>query len=145
MEDIEELNHKRFTTEVVKTGKVWGLLVDENWAVSPSTEYENAEVLLFWSNEQDANNCATDDWSDYKPQTVELTEFIEQWLPGMYEEGIVVGTNWTPALEGLELDPLSLAIEIVNELIEQKSTYVPEGYNSLAEFESALIEMGEDL
>lgn len=145
MENTDDINNKKFTVEAVKTGKVWGLLVDDNWAVSPSTDFENAEVLLFWSNEGDAKKCATEDWNDYQPQSIILTEFIEEWLPGMYEEGIVVGTNWTPSLEGLESDPLSLAIEIVNELIEQKSNYIPEGYNSLSEFEAALIEMGDDL
>lgn len=145
MSTVEETNHKAFIKECVQSDVVWGLLVDDNWAVSPSTEYEDAEVLLFWSTKDAAVNCATEDWSDYKPQSVKLTEFIAEWLPGMYDEGIAVGTNWTNDLEGVEIDPLSLALELVGEMIEQKSTWVPEGYNSLSEFEAALMEQGEDL
>ena len=137
--------HDKFVNDVVRFKKVWGLKLEDNWAVSKSAEFEDAEVLLFWSDKNLAEACATDDWHDYVAESMETPEFLEAWLPGMYEEGIAVGTNWTHELEGLEMDPISLALEIVNEIKEQNIKYTPEGFESLSEFEAELLEMGEDL
>lgn len=137
--------HEKFVTDVVSFKKVWGLKLEDNWAVSKSEAFNDAEVLLFWSDKTHAEACATDDWADYTPESVETPEFLENWLPGMYEEGIAVGTNWSPELEGLEMDPLTLALEIITEIRNQNIKYTPKGYESLSEFEADLIEMGEDL
>ncbi len=144
MENEKKL-HAQFLTEVVEHGKVWGLKVEENWAVSKSDSFKDAEVLLFWGTENAAKICAEDDWNDYVPSSVDLYEFLENWLPGMYDEGIAVGTNWTKELEGLEMDPVSLALEIIDEIKASNIKYIPHGYDSLSEFEAELHEMGEDI
>jgi hypothetical protein len=137
--------HDKFIKDVVRFKKVWGLKLDDNWAVSKSADFEDAEVLLFWSDKELAEACATDDWNDYKPESMETPEFLEEWLPGMCEEGIAVGANWNTDLEGIETHPISLALEIVNEIREQNIKYTPKGFESLSEFEAELMEMGEDL
>lgn len=141
----EEKQHKKFVTDVVHFKKVWGLKLEDNWAVSKSEEFEDAEVLLFWSDKEHALACAQDDWHDYVPESIDTPEFLENWLPGMYEEGIAVGTNWNVDLEGLEMDPITLALDIIHEVREQNIKYTPKGYESLSEFEAELLEMGEDL
>jgi len=138
-------SHEKFVADVVRFKKVWGLKLDDNWAVSKSADFNDAEVLLFWSDQEMAKACATDDWHDYTPDSIETPEFLENWLPGMYEEGIAVGTNWSTELDGLEMDPITLALEIVNQVREQNIKYTPKGYESLSEFEAELLEMGEDL
>lgn len=137
--------HEKFVTDVVRFKKVWGLKLEDNWAVSKSEAFNDAEVLLFWSDKAMAEACATDDWNDYTAESVETPEFLENWLPGMYEEGIAVGTNWSSELEGLEMDPLTLALELITEIRDQNIKYTPKGYDSLSEFEAEIMEMGEDL
>lgn len=137
--------HRKFVSDSVSTKKVWGLKVDDNWAVSKSADFEDAEVLVFWSDKNLADACATDDWEDYKSEEIDTAEFLTEWLPGMQEEGIAVGTNWSTELEGLEMDPISLALELITEIREQNIDFIPEGYQSLSEFEAELLEMGEDL
>lgn len=140
-----EKMHQKFVSDVITHKKVWGLKIEDNWAVCKSEAFKDAEVLVFWSDKNLADACATDDWHDYKPVLVDTAEFLVDWLPGMQEEGIAVGTNWSTDLDGIEMDPVSLALELVQELREQNIDFIPEGYKSLSEFEAFLLEIAEDL
>ncbi|WDF02381.1 MULTISPECIES: DUF2750 domain-containing protein [Bacillaceae] len=41
-----------------------------------------------------------------------LTEFKKDWLHGMNEDGLLVGTNWNAKLIGLEVEPMILYKEL---------------------------------
>jgi len=43
---------------------------------------------------------------------ISLEELIDDWLPGMHGDLILVGVNWNEALEGTEIEPLDLVEEI---------------------------------
>ena len=55
---------KLFAEEVTKAGKVWTLASDKGWAASASEDYEDAEVLPFWSAADKAAAAATENWKD---------------------------------------------------------------------------------
>jgi hypothetical protein len=48
-----------------------------------------------------------------RPLGRHLFDFLFRWLPGMAEDGLLVGTNYTRQLHGLELEPLELQKEIM--------------------------------
>lgn len=106
-EDLEE-NYDLFMAEAIATGCVWGLESEEGWALCPSSSNSDIEVMPFWSQPEYAELQRVDEWSSYKVVPVSLEEFLDDWLPGMHEDVILVGPNWNAELEGLELEPLDV-------------------------------------
>ena len=104
-----------FVQQVRETGKVWGLLSKHGWAYCASDEYEDTDVLLFWSDRARAQWHAKAEWTGHKPTPIPLQTFIDQWLRGMHEDGALVGLNWDGDLCGLEVEPRELAELLVAE------------------------------
>jgi len=114
-EDLGE-NFDRFIVEAIDHGCVWALQGPEGWALCESEKHANADVIPFWSQESFAKVHCADDWEGYTPLAVDLEEFLEDWLPGMHEDVILVGVNWNEDLEGDEMEPLDLLEEFEQEL-----------------------------
>jgi hypothetical protein len=108
-------NHDRFVREARASGLVWGLKSGDDWAVCESGEYEDTDVYPFWSDEASARARCADEWSVYRPASLDLDLFIDTWLAGMSEDGVLVGTNWDAELSGLEVEPEELARELLGE------------------------------
>ena len=104
--------HRQFVQRVLDSGQVWGLESTEGWAVSGE---EGQESMPFWSDRDAAAQCAKEEWSGYEPTAIPLEEFLDNWLPGMAEDGVVVGTNWNADLGGVESQPLALKQELEKE------------------------------
>lgn len=43
---------------------------------------------------------------------ISLEEFLDDWLPGMHEDVILVGVNWNGEMEGAEVEPLDLLEDV---------------------------------
>lgn len=110
-----EANHELFLQRVRETGLVWGLQADKSWAVCESNEYEDALVYPFWSDESLARPHCVDEWSGYRPASIPLESFIDEWLEGMHEDDALVGTNWDAELSGVEVEPADLAEQLSDE------------------------------
>lgn len=102
-------NYQRFIEDILESGQVWGLQSEEGWVVVDSTEFEESEVMPFWSDESYAKNHCVGEWAEFKPVAMDLDEFVEDWLAGMAEDGILVGPNWNDDLEGVEVEPEEIA------------------------------------
>ncbi|MFD2244666.1 DUF2750 domain-containing protein [Pontibacter ruber] len=137
--DIEK-RYQDFITEVVETETVWGLTHEDTWATSSSYEFEDTEVILFWSDKAGAAACAEDDWAEYEPESISLVEFLENWCVGMYGDELLLGANWNTDLTGKEVEPLVIALEIINELKEHGKSLEFTQYDSQEEFEEQVIE-----
>ncbi|MEJ8801897.1 DUF2750 domain-containing protein [Pontibacter sp. H249] len=135
-----EKSYKTFVKTIVETNKVWGLAKDDTWATSSSAEFEDTEVILFWSDEAGAKACAEDDWADYMPESISVVEFLENWCVGMYSDALLVGPNWAADLSGKEAEPLEVALDVVQELKEKGKTLEFTQYDSQQEFEEQVIE-----
>ena len=105
--------YENFIKRVLKSGMVWGLENEKGWFVCESNEYEDTEVMPFWSDEAYARQCAItiQEWSKYKPSSITLDEFLENWIYGMNEDDLLVGVNWNAKLIGLEVEPYELLKE----------------------------------
>ncbi|MBD1396319.1 DUF2750 domain-containing protein [Pontibacter sp. JH31] len=135
-----EANYRKFIQQVVDTNAVWGLTHDETWATSSSAEFEDAEVILFWSDAAGAQACAEDDWKDYKPESISLVEFLENWCVGMYGDQLLLGPDWDASLSGREMEPLIVALDVINELKHKGKSLEFSQYDSQEEFEEQVIE-----
>ncbi|MEJ8755505.1 DUF2750 domain-containing protein [Pontibacter sp. H259] len=140
MQEQNEANYRKFIQQVADTEQVWGLSQGDIWATSSSNEYEETEVILFWSTAEGATTCASDEWADYKPEALPVAEFLENWCVGMYDDGLLVGTDWTSELQGREVDPLVVALDVVQELKHKGKEITLEQYDSLSELEEQIID-----
>jgi hypothetical protein len=113
--NLEE-NYDRFIVEAIAQGCVWGLSNGEGWAVCPSEAFESSDVMPFWSQPEFAQSLCLEEWSEYEVTAVSTEEFLDEWLPGLHEDQILIGVNWTVELEGEELEPLDLLEDFDSEL-----------------------------
>lgn len=109
-------NLDRFIVEAIASSCIWGLQGPEGWALCASEKYDGSDVMPLWSSESFARVHCVDDWQNYQPIAIELEEFLEDWLPGMHEDVLLVGVNWNSELEGDEMEPIDLLEEFEQEL-----------------------------
>lgn len=109
--DIEE-NYERFISEAIATGCVWGLESDEGWALCPSVSNDELSVMPLWSQPEFAELHCKDEWGDYRVIPIAVDELLDDWLPGMHEDLLLIGVNWDSELEGEEVEPLDLLEDI---------------------------------
>lgn len=108
-DNIEE-NLTLFVQETAQTQVVWGLKnEEEGWLSCDSTEFEESEVMPFWSSKADAEIHNIEEWSDFVVTEIPLDMFLEEWLKTLSEDGVLLGLNWNAALDGKELEPLEVA------------------------------------
>ncbi|MCE0496308.1 DUF2750 domain-containing protein [Vibrio salinus] len=98
-----------FIEESTATKLVWGLKNDEGWLSCDSAEFENSEVMPFWSAKENAEIHNVEEWSDFDVVEIPLDIFVEDWLITLDEDGILLGINWNENLEGKEIEPVELA------------------------------------
>lgn len=110
--------YENFIKRVSESRTVWGLKSEDGWCVCESNEYEDTVVMLFWSDEAYARQCAVEEWSHYSPTSIPLEEFMTNWIYGMNEDELLVGVNWNAKLIGLEVEPYELLKEL-DETIEK--------------------------
>lgn len=75
--------YEYFIKKVADFEEVWGLY-DDGWATTQDGE---GNVLIpFWPKKEFAQFCASDEWEAYTPESIELDEFLNEWLPKMKED-----------------------------------------------------------
>lgn len=105
---------ERFVLQCGEAELVWGLQdADGSWAICESVNDAGVDVVLVWSDEKLARERAVDEWAGFKPVSIALQEFVDQWLRGMHYEGGLVGPNWNAQLSGVEVKPSELAKRFV--------------------------------
>lgn len=114
LSDQDELDPavEGFIRRAMDTGMVWGLADEEGWALAPSAEDGQRMVLPLWSVEAEAAACATDDWEAYGAEAIALDVLLEHWLPGLESDGLWIGVDWSAELEGVEVPPLELQVDL---------------------------------
>ncbi len=138
--ESNEATYRKFVERVVASDKVWGLSQGDIWATSSSNEYDDTEVILFWSTEAGALACAEDEWQGYKAEEVPLVEFLENWCVGMYGDHLLAGLDWDPALTGRETEPLEVALDVIRELRAKDKLVLFTNYDSMDDYENQIVE-----
>lgn len=135
-----EQQYKAFVQTVAAADEVWGLEGEEGLAISSSGDDEERDVILFWSTEALAQAVAADEWAAFKPTSMPLAEFLENWLAGMHNDEILAGTDWDAGLQGKEVEPLVLALDLANEAIAAGKTVELSNYKDLEDFRAQVRE-----
>ena len=142
--EILDEHHKLFIQQSVESGEVWGLHCKDGWANADSCEFEEVIVYPFWSSAALAESCAIQEWNIYRPKSLDLAEFLENWCVGMYKEFILAGINWNEKMEGKEIDSLDLALQIIQELKRLNKELKYKLYKNQADLEQVLLEVISD-
>src|SRR5215510_7440086 len=97
-----EEDYKRFVQRVAASGEAW-ILENESGAANCESNESDADIILFFSDAAYARRVQTQVMKDYQPKRLDLFDVIYRWLPGMADDGVLAGPNWTGDLTGLEL------------------------------------------
>ncbi len=109
--DLDEI-YDEFIANAIEMGCVWGLEGDEGWALCPSAGNVEVDVMPLWSDPDAAKRQCCDEWGQYTPVPISLEELLDEWLPGMHEDVLLVGIDWSTSLDGEEVEPLDLLEDI---------------------------------
>ncbi len=104
-----------FIAEARSEAQVWVLAHGEDLLVVESVEFEDTDVMPFWSNEAAAQAHCNEEWVEYKPEAIPLDIFCDGWLKEMYDDGVLIGTNWDSELNGPEVEPREI-LEALSQL-----------------------------
>lgn len=121
-DDFDE-NYDIFIADALETGCVWGLENSEGWALCPAFANSDLDVMPLWSQPEYAQLHCREEWADYQVVPISLEELLDDWLPGMHEDLLLVGPNWNNDLEGLEVEPLDLVEDVDQEAAEVSQTH----------------------
>lgn len=91
-----------FIRKVADTTSVWSL-ENDGWATA--ADDAGKKLAPFWPEEAFAAACATATWSKFKPKSIDLSDFMEKWLPGLMRDGMKVVIFPTPQDKGVIKDP----------------------------------------
>lgn len=105
-----------FVEQVADWEQVWGLRAPDGW-VSVSDE-SGVPTFPVWPHSEYARLLANDSWSDAVPTSIELHEWIEEWLTGLSENGSKIAVFLTPHGQGVVVDPPRLRADLGDALAE---------------------------
>ena len=84
--------YSHFIKKVVGWKKVWALYND-GWVMS---ETDRGELVFpLWPEKEYAELCISGDWTNYKPEPIELDEVLDSMIPMLREKGILPGVFFT--------------------------------------------------
>lgn len=93
---------------------VWSLWHVEGWALAGDSD---GRVLVpVWPHETFAAMCARDVWAAYTPKAIDVTAWMERWIPGLQRDGRMVAVFPTTADRGVIVDPAVVYENLQHEL-----------------------------
>ncbi|WP_114326148.1 DUF2750 domain-containing protein [Candidatus Colwellia aromaticivorans] len=97
---------KAFLAMAKPTQMLWALQdkVSEDWVVLDSMAYENTEVMPLWSSAELAQQHCIEEWANYIPCAISLSDWFEFWIEDLNQDGVIVGVNWQDNDECLEME-----------------------------------------
>ena len=129
---IEE-NKDSFISKVIESEVVLYLLSDDNVANSVTHDDEEQTILMFWSNVGFAQDVKNSDFEPFDVEELSLFDFLYLWLPGMHEDGVLAGVNWTADLIGIESNAYELLTEIEATMSDAMLASYEEAFSALVD------------
>src|ERR1044071_10484914 len=130
-------NYRRFVQRVVASGEAWVLSSESGPAFCESNEQDDTNVILFFSDSAYAKRVQKQSIPGHQLEGLDLFNLLYRWLPGMKQDGVLAGPNWTGDLVGLEIAPDELRAELEKEMSqEQRAEFSERFRRELAEQEN---------
>ena len=116
-----EKRYQHFISKIADWEQIWSLRDSEGF-VSLADDNDNA-CLVFWPHPEYAKVLADKEWADCIPTLIDLTKFLEKWLPGMEKDGIKAAVFPTPDSQSIIVDPQRLRSDIERECEQYQHEY----------------------
>ena len=114
-----EQRYDYFIHKIIELKEVWGLSSEAGWVILPDGDEENFPV---WPHVELAAQWAAGEFADCQPKSISLEDWLNKWLPGMSEDGLLAAV--CPDKEG---DAIVVAPEeIQEELLEELQAHTGE-------------------
>lgn len=144
--EILHNRYKQFITRIVQTQRVYALATDKDVAICPSNEYDTlqgqqAVVITYWSEQSQAQACQVQEWEEYQIKQIPLAEFMEDWCIGMAEDGTIAGIEFDTQLVGIEILPIELLKDIIQESFKQGKKIKIRDFGSLIDIQNYIQEV----
>lgn len=114
IKDLEN-NYRRFIERSIQGGKVYYLSEEQGAILMGSHNMQfkpGMPILLAWSDEAyviRAQKAFAEDGREATITCVDISDFVENVLYNMQEDGILLGPNWNADFAGLEFIPMRVA------------------------------------
>lgn len=105
--------YEYFVKRVAETREVWGLFRN-GWALA--TKDDGTLVFALWPEREFAQLCAEFEWEGYQAQAFALDELLDELLPQLQHDGLVLGIFRTPGSKGVMPTPGLLRADLQDEL-----------------------------
>ena len=105
--------YAHFVKRVADFEEVWGLNLD-GWAMSETDE--GVKTIPFWSHSKFAEDCAIEEWEGYKPNKIDMDEFVDDWLKNLEDQKIDIVIMMDQEGNGINVKPQRLKADLEEEL-----------------------------
>jgi hypothetical protein len=106
--------YRYFVKKVADWEAIWSLRTQEGWILAGDDQ--GNELVPVWPHERFAVACATGNWSDSEPVRIEISTYLERWIPGMVRDRRLVAIFPTPSDKGVVVTPERLRQDLEAEL-----------------------------
>lgn len=93
---------------------VWGLKDQAGWA--RTRDEQGRELVPVWPHAQFAYACATGPWAGYQRESIDLSAWLQRWIPGMLKDQRSVAIFMTAENKGVIVTPERLRSDLEAEL-----------------------------
>jgi hypothetical protein len=114
-----------FYREVAACKMLWTVEDDVGYPAPKTAEGRRAQP--FWSSQSRAAKVVAEvpAYAAFSPAAIPWDKFCETWVPGLTQDGLLVGVNWSgPRAIGFDMEPEEL-MRNVQALIEDPGLRAP--------------------
>ena len=104
--------YEYFVKKVADFEEVWSLRDPQGWA---TLGLDDRSFFPVWPKKEFADICKKEEWENYYSESIDLEEFLDEWLVGLKEDGIRVTLMWNDG-NGIDIDWDRLRADIEQEL-----------------------------
>lgn len=100
-----------FLDHIAESPLVWSLSDDGGIAVSETSD--GTSCFSVWPSDYYAQQCAIEDWANYRPEPIPTDSFVNEWLTDLANAGLMISVFPAPGGESVEMPAEALREEIM--------------------------------
>lgn len=112
LKNDKKIQYEYFIKKIADYEEVWSLRDEEGWA---TLGLKDKEFFPVWPKKEFAELCISEEWNNYHSESIDLEEFLEDWIGGLREDDIRITAMWYNG-SGIDIEWDKLKEDIEREL-----------------------------
>jgi hypothetical protein len=108
--------YEYFIKRVAAQSELWGLHSEDGWVVAEDDD--GTPHLPLWPHPRFAEVCASGEWADAHPASIDVDEWVVGWSANLERDGLSVAVFQTPDDQGVGVAPSRLKHDLDDELTQ---------------------------